>query len=86
MLNYCHELYFFGRVCEKLLYGVLFTCEQAISFYVLFMCVSVDFPMIGEAFLSILPKNQDWEWVLGTIGYALIGSSGCLHIFVTESI
>ena len=24
----------------------------------------------------ILPKNQDWEWVLGTIGDALIGSSG----------
>ena len=42
----------------------------SISFYV-HMCVSIDFPMIGEAFLSILPKNQDWEWVLGTIGDAL---------------
>jgi hypothetical protein len=61
---------------------VLFTCEQAISFYVLF--VSIDFPKIGEAFLSILPKNQDWEWVLGTIGDALIESSCRPHIFATD--
>ena len=65
-------LYFFGHVCESFSMRVLFTCEQTISFYV-HMCVSIDFPMIGEAFLSIMPKNQDWEWVLGTIGDALIG-------------
>jgi len=40
--------------------------------------------MIGEAFLSILPKNQDWEWVLGTIGDALIGSTGRPHIFTAN--
>ena len=76
-------LYFFGHVCESFSMRVLFTCEQTISFYV-HMCVSIDFPMIGEAFLSILPKNQDWEWVLGTIGDALIGSSGRPHIFAAN--
>jgi hypothetical protein len=27
--------------------------------------------VVGEQFLSMLPKNQDYEWVLETLGDAL---------------
>jgi hypothetical protein len=82
MLNYCHEpgcafLVMFAKSSSML---VLFICEQAICFYVLFTRIGLfskvqrhwEWDELLESFLSILPKNQDWEWVLITIRDALI--------------
>jgi hypothetical protein len=30
--------------------------------------LGVEMGVVGKQFLSILPKNQDWEWVLETPG------------------
>lgn len=62
---------------------------------VLFTCISIDFAKCGNigswddkllerVFFQSCQKNQDWEWVLGNIGDALIGISGCSHIFATD--
>jgi hypothetical protein len=71
MLNYCHEpgcafLVMFAKSSSML---VLFICEQAICFYVLFTRIGLfskvqrhwEWDELLESFLSILPKNQDWE-------------------------
>ena len=81
-------------MCESFSMRVLFTCDQTISFYVLFIAYRSIFPS-AKTFgvgmrscwrgLSFNPaKKQDWEWVLGTIGDALIGSTGRPHIFTAN--
>ena len=85
MPNHYHEhVVLFWSCVWKLLYACAIHMWAG-HFFLCAVHVRISrFSQIGEAFLSILPKNQDWEWVLGTIGDALIGNSGRPHIFAAN--
>jgi len=81
MLNHCHGMaVLFWSCVRKLLYAcAIHMCCSFVYRSIFPSAETLGVGMSCSRGLSFNPaKKQDWEWVLGIIGDALIGSSGCV--------